>query len=128
MGSTADAGRSEAGGAEAADASGAGCVFEFGEGQNPRRDRVRRKARRGGRGDESGGDAASGRGLEVAIRCEEPAAVPFSGTSKVAGGSIDARGSFATSGSVSGGQRSCGTRQRRGTGARHHHRATKRDV
>ena len=104
MGGAADAGKSEAGGAEAADPGRAGCVFEFSEGQSSRRDRVRGKARGRGRGHEPGADAASRRRMEVALRCQEPAPVPLSRAAKAAGRPVDARGSFAASGPVPCGQ------------------------
>src|SRR5438132_3531363 len=128
MGGTTEARKSKAGGAEAANTARAGCVFEFGEGQGSRRNRLRGKTRGGGRGDEPGGDAASRRRMEVALRCEEPASVSFSGAAKTAGRAVDARGSFAASGPVSCGQRCPSAGQRCGAGARQHHRATKRHV
>src|SRR5205807_979157 len=94
MGGAADAGKSEAGGAEAAHPGRAGCLSEFSEGQSSRRDRVRGKARGRGRGDEPGPDAAFRRRMEVAIRCEEPSPIPLSRAAKAAGRPVDARGRF----------------------------------
>src|ERR1700730_1824877 len=120
MGGTADGGKSQTRAAEATDKGRTGCVPKFREGQGGWRNRVRGKARRSSGGDESRDDAASGRRMEVAVRCAESQTVPLSGPTKAAGRAIDARGSFAAGGPVSCGQRSVGTDQRCGASARDH--------
>ena len=59
MGSTADAGSTEASGTEAADPGGARYVFEFDEGQSSRSDRVCGKTRGSAGGHEPGAHAAA---------------------------------------------------------------------
>src|SRR5579859_616128 len=67
MGCASDAAGREAGRAQAANASGARCIFEFDEGQSAWSDRVRGQARAGRGGYESSADAAYRRRMEISL-------------------------------------------------------------
>src|SRR5579859_7208206 len=68
MGCTADAGQGKTSGSQTADASRAGCLFEFRERQSARSDRICRAACGSGGRNESCADAERRRRMEIAVR------------------------------------------------------------